>query len=153
MEDKLTPNQQVFVNEYLIDLNATRAYKAAYPNVKKETAAASASSRLLKDVKVRAEIDKRLQKIEEESIADLKEVLKYLTAVLRNETEEEIIMTRGVGEGVSVIERVMKKISAKDRLKAAELLLKRLDMMKDDKVAEESKKIIIDLKRQGAEDE
>lgn len=153
MEDKLTPNQQVFVNEYLIDLNATRAYKAAYPNVKKETAAASASSRLLKDVKVRAEIDKRLQKIEEESIADLKEVLKYLTAVLRNETEEEIIMTRGVGEGVSVIERVMKKISAKDRLKAAELLLKRLDMMKDDKVAEESKKIIIDLKRQGAENE
>lgn len=153
MEDKLTPNQQVFVNEYLIDLNATRAYKAAYPNVKKETAAASASSRLLKDVKVRAEIDKRLQKIEEESIADLKEVLKYLTAVLRNETEEEIIMTRGVGEGVSVIERVMKKISAKDRLKAAELLLKRLDMMKDDKAAEESKKIIIDLKRQGAENE
>ena len=80
-------------------------------------------------------------------------MLKYLTAVLRNETEEEIIMTRGVGEGVSVIERVMKKISAKDRLKAAELLLKRLDMMKDDKVAEESKKIIIDLKRQGAENE
>ena len=153
MEDKLTPNQQVFINEYLIDLNATRAYKAAYPNVKKETAAASAASRLLKDVKVKAEIDKRLQKIEEESVADLKEVLKYLTAVLRNETEEEIIMTRGVGEGVSVIERVMKKISAKDRLKAAELLLKRLDMMKDDKVAEESKKIIIDLKRQGAEDE
>ena len=153
MEDKLTPNQQVFINEYLIDLNATRAYKAAYPNVKKETAAASASSRLLKDVKVRAEIDKRLQKIEEESIADLKEVLKYLTAVLRNETEEEVIVARGVGEGVSVIERVMKKIAAKDRLKAAELLLKRLDMMKDDKVAEESKKIIIDLKRQGAENE
>ena len=153
MEDKLTPKQWVFVNEYLIDLNATRAYKVAYPNIKKETAAAACASRMLKNANVKAEIDKRLQKIEEESIADLKEVLKYLTAVLRNETEEEIIMTRGVGEGVSVIERVMKKISAKDRLKAAELLLKRLDMMKDDKVAEESKKIIIDLKRQGAEDE
>lgn len=153
MEDKLTPKQLVFVNEYLIDLNATRAYKVAYPNIKKETAAAACASRMLKNANVKAEIDKRLQKIEEESIADLKEVLKYLTAVLRNETEEEVIVTRGVGEGISVIERVMKKISAKDRLKAAELLLKRLDMMKDDEVAEESKKIIIDLKRQGAENE
>ena len=143
----------MFVNEYLIDLNATRAYKVAYPNIKKETAAAACASRMLKNANVKAEIDKRLQKIEEESIADLKEVLKYLTAVLRNEIEEEVIVTRGVGEGVSVIESVMKKISAKDRLKAAELLLKRLDMMKDDKVAEESKKIIIDLKRQGAENE
>ena len=143
----------MFVNEYLIDLNATRAYKVAYPNIKKETAAAACASRMLKNANVKAEIDKRLQKIEEESIADLKEVLKYLTAVLRNEIEEEVIVTRGVGEGVSVIESVMKKISAKDRLKAAELLLKRLDMMKDDKVAEESKKIIIDLKRQGVENE
>lgn len=143
----------MFVNEYLIDLNATRAYKVAYPNIKKETAAAACASRMLKNANVKAEIDKRLQKIEEESIADLKEVLKYLTAVLRNEIEEEVIVTRGVGEGVSVIESVMKKISAKDRLKAAELLLKRLDMMKDDKVVEENKKIIIDLKRQGAENE
>lgn len=32
---KLTKKQKIFVNEYLVDLNATRAYKKAYPNVKK----------------------------------------------------------------------------------------------------------------------
>ncbi|WP_416340864.1 terminase small subunit [Tissierella praeacuta] len=26
---KLTPKQKIFVDEYLVDLNATRAYKAA----------------------------------------------------------------------------------------------------------------------------
>ena len=149
----LTPKQRIFCNEYLIDMNATRAYKKAYPNVKKDETAASNGNRLLRNDKVKSYLEEQLKKIENESIADLKEVLKYLTAILRNETEEEIIMTRGVGEGVSAIERVMKKISAKDRLKAAELLLKRLDMMKDDKAVEESKKIIIDLKRQGAENE
>lgn len=107
----------------------------------------------MKNVKVRAYVEKYLQKVEEESIAKLKEVLRYLTATLRGEIEEEVIVTRGVGEGVSVIERVMRQVSPKDRLKAAELLLKRLDMMKDDEAAEESKKIIIDLKRQGAENE
>ena len=28
---KLTAKQQKFIDEYLIDLNATRAYKTAYP--------------------------------------------------------------------------------------------------------------------------
>jgi phage terminase small subunit len=40
----LTPNQKIFADEYLIDLNATRAYKHAYKNVKKdETAAVNGS--------------------------------------------------------------------------------------------------------------
>ena len=32
----LTPKQKIFADEYLIDLNATRAYKVAYPRVKNE---------------------------------------------------------------------------------------------------------------------
>ena len=41
----MTEKQKRFCDEYLIDLNATRAYKAAYPSVKKdETAAAAADS-------------------------------------------------------------------------------------------------------------
>ena len=32
--DILTKNQKLFVDEYLVDLNATRAYKKAYPNIK-----------------------------------------------------------------------------------------------------------------------
>lgn len=63
MED-LTKNQRMFCNEYLIDLNATRAYKAAYQNVTKDETAAAASSRLLRNVKIKAYIDKRMKERE-----------------------------------------------------------------------------------------
>ena len=32
----MTEKQKIFADEYLIDLNATRAYRKAYPSVKKE---------------------------------------------------------------------------------------------------------------------
>ena len=83
--DKLTNKQMIFANEYLVDLNATRAYKKAYPNVKKDSVAASAAARMLRIVKVKNYIDEQLKKIEDESIADAAEVMKYLTAVMRNE--------------------------------------------------------------------
>jgi phage terminase small subunit len=54
---KLTPKQALFVREYLIDLNATRAAIAAGYSQKTAEAAAS---RLLRNVKVRAEIDKQI---------------------------------------------------------------------------------------------
>lgn len=37
----MTKNQKIFVDEYLIDLNATRAYKTAYPNIKNDVVAAT----------------------------------------------------------------------------------------------------------------
>ena len=58
--DKLTPKQIAFVEEYLIDMNATRAYKAAYPNITKDETAAQAGSRLLRNVKVEAYLHKRM---------------------------------------------------------------------------------------------
>lgn len=36
----LTPKQKIFADEYLVDLNATRAYKVAYSRVKNEETAA-----------------------------------------------------------------------------------------------------------------
>lgn len=62
---KLTDKQMIFANEYLIDLNATRAYKKAYPNVKKDSVAASAAVRMLRNVKVKNYIDEQLKKIED----------------------------------------------------------------------------------------
>lgn len=48
----MTKKQKIFADEYLIDLNATRAYKVAYPSVKKDETAAQAGSRMLRNVKV-----------------------------------------------------------------------------------------------------
>lgn len=56
----LTNKQKVFVNEYLKDLNATRAYKTAYKNIKSEETAATNGSKLLRNTKVAQEIQKRM---------------------------------------------------------------------------------------------
>ncbi|MGG7059851.1 terminase small subunit [Clostridium tertium] len=128
---QLTNKQMIFANEYLVDLNATRAYKKAYPSVKKDSAAKAAASRLLTNVNLKNYIDEQLKKIEDESIANATEVMKYLTAVMRNELKEEVVVVEGEGEGCSSARIVKKDISAKDRNKAAELLGKRYRLFTD----------------------
>jgi phage terminase small subunit len=55
---KLTKAQEVFIDEYLVCLNATEAYSRAYPKAKRESAGA-AGHRLLRNVEISAEIDRR----------------------------------------------------------------------------------------------
>ncbi len=57
----MTEKQKIFADEYLIDLNATRAYKAAYPGVKKDETAKSAGSRMLANVNVKKYIEERMK--------------------------------------------------------------------------------------------
>jgi phage terminase small subunit len=144
--DKLTNKQMIFANEYLVDLNATRAYKKAYPNVKKDGVAAVNGNRLLRNAKVKNYIDEQLKKIEDESIADAAEVMKYLTAVMRNELTEEVVVVEGEGEGCSSARIVKKDISAKDRNKAAELLGKRYRLFID-KIESDNNTIINSTKK------
>lgn len=127
----MTDKQKKFCDEYLIDLNATKAYKAAYPNVKSESAAMSGASRLLRNVKVKAYIDEQLDKISSEKTADAKEVMEYLTSVLRGESQSEIVVIEGTGDGCSDARRMTKAPDEKDRLKAAELLGRRYGLYTD----------------------
>ena len=57
----MTDKQKLFADEYLIDLNATRAYKAAYPKVKKDEVAAVNGNRLLRNAKVAEYIEERMK--------------------------------------------------------------------------------------------
>ena len=43
----MTEKQQKFADEYIISLNATQAYKKAYPNIKNDDVARANGSRLL----------------------------------------------------------------------------------------------------------
>jgi len=154
---KLTEKQKIFANEYLIDLNATRAYKIAYPNVKKDETAKSAGSRMLTNVNVKTYIDEQLKKIEDRSIADVTEVMKYLTKVMRNEVTEEVVVVEGEGDGYSSARVIKKDIAAKDRNKAAELLGKRyrmfIDRVETDVSVNSTKKLDAILQQLGEEDE
>ena len=127
----MTEKQKIFAIEYLKDLNASRAYKAAYPGVKKDATAGQAGSRLLKNVKVRAYIDKQLEKIQNDKIADATEVIQYLTSVMRGESQSDIVVVEGTGDGCSEASRMNKAPDEKERLKAAELLGKRYKLFTD----------------------
>ena len=127
-EMKLTAKQQRFCDEYLIDLNATQAaIRAGYS----EKTSNEQGSRLLRNVSVKDYIANRMAEKEKRLIADQDEVLKYLTAVLRGEGCEEVVVVEGCGDGHSRATTVTRDVCPKDRLKAAELLGKRYSLFKD----------------------
>lgn len=116
--------QQRFVQEYLLDLNATQAAIRAGYN---EKTAYSQGQRLLKNVEVKTAIDTCLNDISSAKIADIQEIMEYLTAVMRGETIEQIPIL--IGNGVQQL--ITKAPSAKDRIRAAELLGKRFGLFTD----------------------
>lgn len=56
----MTDAQKRFCDEYLIDLNATRAYKVAYPNCKKDETASAVGSRMLVN-KIKSKTKKQVE--------------------------------------------------------------------------------------------
>lgn len=97
MENGMTEKQKLFADEYIIELNATRAYKKAYPNIKNDDVARTNGSRLLAKANVKAYIDEQLEKLKSERVADQQEVLEFLTAVMRGEITEPLLVLDGDG--------------------------------------------------------
>lgn len=127
----MTEKQERFCDEYLIDLNATRAYRTVYKNIKSDETAKSAASRLLTNVNVKKYIADRMEEIHNEKTADAQEVIEYLTSVLRGESTAQEIVVEGTGDGCSEARTMEKAPSEKERLKAAELLGKRYSLFTD----------------------
>jgi phage terminase small subunit len=117
----LSTLQQKFADLFIELGNATDAYKKAGYKVKSDAVAKANASRLLTNANVKIYVENRMKELEKDSIAKQDEVLQFLTAVLRNEVREQIPL--GIGEGHQALEE--KDMSAKDRIKAAELLGKR----------------------------
>ena len=127
-DKKLTAKQQRFCDEYLICLDGAKAaIKAGYS---KKTAAVIASENLKKP-NIREYIEKRMAEKEASLIADQNEVMKYLTSVLRGQSQSEVIVVESTGDFMSEARTMKKAPSEKDRLKAAELLGKRYSLFKD----------------------
>lgn len=130
---KLTAKQQRFCDEYLIDLNATQAaIRAGYSQ---RTAKQIGQENLTKP-DIKEYIEKRMAEKEASLVADQAEVLKYLTSVLRGQSQSEVVIVEGTGEGCSEARKMQKAPDEKERLKAAELLGK-AHMMFTDKVQQE----------------
>ena len=152
----MTNAQKRFCDEYLIDLNATRAYKVAYPKCKEDETANAASSRMLRNVKVQEYISEKQKEIEKRTEVTQDMVIKELAKIafldirklytengqLKNiadidsdtagaisslETLEEY---EGYGEDREKIGDTQ-KVKLLDKTKALELLGKHLGMFKE----------------------
>ena len=120
----MNARQKKFCDEYLVDCNATQAaIRAGYsPKTANEQ-----GNRLLANVSVKTYIEQQLERLHNEKTADAREVLEYLTAVMRGEQTEEVLKLVGGGEqSITEID-----VSAKDRMKAAELLGKYYSLWAD----------------------
>jgi len=118
---KMTNKQRRFCEEYLIDLNATQA--AIRSGYSKKTAHKIGTENLQKPV-IREYLDKCMREKESKLIASQDEVLRYLTSVMRGESESEIVVVEGQGDGVSYARSMTKRPDEQNRLKAAEQLAK-----------------------------
>lgn len=146
----MTEKQKIFADEYLIDLNATRAYRVAYPSVKKDEAAAVNGSKLLRNTKVQEYISERMQERQQRTEVTQDMVVKELAAIafaratdyveIRSNgvcstvvikpttdlSDQQIRAIAGIKEGANGIE-----IKLNDKEKALELLGRHLGMWND----------------------
>lgn len=121
---KLTAKQRRFIQEYLIDLNATQAaIRAGYS---RKTAGVIGVENLKKPY-IREAIDERLKQIDEEKTADAKEIREFWTRVMRGEEKDTVL--RYDNEGHQVETEI--DVSMKDRIRASELMGKSFAMFTD----------------------
>jgi phage terminase small subunit len=140
MAVKMTAKMRRFCDEYLIDLNATQAaIRAGYS----QRTAYSIGVENLKKPEIKEYIQKRMAEKEAKLIADQDEVLKYLTSVMRGESQSSVLARDETG-AEEVIE---KPPDEKERLKAAELLGKRYGLYTDKVEADVETELTINIKR------
>lgn len=119
---KLNIKQKAFADFFIETGNAYQsALKAGYS----ENYAKGNVIKLLENESVKQYIDEKLKEIESERIARAEEVLAFLSSSLRGEVLEEVVTTESDGAGGIKPLILKKQLSAKDRIKAAELLGKR----------------------------
>ena len=125
-DEKLTPKQKRFCEEYLKSGNATdAAKKAGY----KETSCRVIAAENLSKPAISAYIKRRMDEQEAALVADANEVLQFYSAVMRGEVKDQFGMDA----------------SLSDRLKAADSLAKRLAAAELKPNAEDVVRVILDV--------
>lgn len=143
----MTEKQKKFADEYLIDLNATRAYKAAYKSVKNDNSAMAGASRMLRNVKVATYIEEKMAERAERTEIKQDDVVKELAKIgfaqitdyveVQNINGFEKVIIKPTDEiekeKIGAIARIKEgqngiEIKMNDKVKALELLGKHLGM-------------------------
>lgn len=115
---------EAFCLHYAKTGNATESYKKAGYTTEKESVIYSNANRLLKNAKVKARLRELSDELKSEKIAGIVEIQERLTAIIRSEEPEQIVVVEGMGDGVSRARIIEKKPDQKNVIKAAETLAK-----------------------------
>ncbi len=127
----MTPRQKKFCLEYANTGNATQsAINAGY----KEKTAYSQGQRLLTLPSIQKMLSELAEEYSSSKIASAREMQERLTAIIRGETLEEVIVVEGVGGGVTKAVTMTKKPSIKDIRQAIETLAKMQGLFNDNTI-------------------
>ena len=148
----LTIKQKQVADDFIITGNRTKSYLKFYKNIKNRETAAAAASRLFSTPEVKEYIESKMKELDEELIADQREILRGLTKQFRREeTDYQVVMTKkpsfddnGNFLGIEEKPEVLKlPTQNKDSIKAGELLGKRLGMWTDKLELESASQVVI----------
>ena len=140
----LTAKQEKFCLEYAKSGNQRPAYKTAGYQCKNDEAVDAAASQLLRNIKVQTRLAELTEEIKNRSIADIAEMQQTLTTIIRQQLDEEVVVT-GSSDNMSRPVKVKKKPAIKDVINAINTLGKMQGAFVDNvHLSGEAKVVIVD---------
>ena len=125
----LNQRQIVFVQEYMKTNNISQsALKAGYSP---KTAAVQGCT-LLKNIKVSRYIQAINERLESDKIADIQEVMEYLTSVMRGEKKDQFDLDPSLSERTKAASELAKRLDVKAKNVQVECAVTIIDDIPDD---------------------
>ena len=125
----LTQRQLWFVQEYMKTNNITQsAIKAGYS----PKTASVQGSRLLTTVKVANYIEAVNERLESEKIADIQEVMEYLTSVMRGEKKDQFDLDASLSERTKAASELARRLDVKAKNVNVDLAVTIIDDIPED---------------------
>lgn len=145
MSDKLTHKQELFCQEYIIDFNATQAYKKAGYSARSDKVAGVEAHKLLKNPKIQQKINE-LKAVREDNLSINAEwVLKEAIEIYKIAKGEKPHITTRFKNGVS--EKVeLHKTNLREACKALEIIGKHTSIKAFEKEIDLGDNVVITIK-------
>ena len=126
---ELTQRQIRFVQDFMKSNNVTQA--AIRSGYSKKTASVQ-GSRLLTNVKVAEYVDAINERLESDKIADIQEVMEYLTSVMRRDTKDQFDLYPSLSERTREASKLAKRLDIRAKTLNIEGVVNIIDDIPED---------------------
>ena len=126
---QLTQRQIRFVQDFVKSNNVTQA--AIRSGYSKKTASVQ-GSRLLTNVKVAEYVDAINERLESDKIADIQEVMEYLTSVMRGDTKDQFDLDASLSERTRAASELAKRLDVRAKTLNIEGVVNIIDNIPED---------------------